>query len=170
MLAIGQWTIDTDKSLVFKQDQPSGQPLPEKALKVLLYLADNQRIVTSQELLEQFWPADCEERLSEGLSEGLSELKNSINQIGQAMDSSVINSCDEGGYLLTLPVFKYDYQPVTFLETKAKLQRQQLSLVTRKTAMVKAESPAAKPAKNQSMIAGVLVGVVVFLVIYLASQ
>ncbi len=162
MLAIGQWTIDTDKAQVFNQDQTIGQPLQEKTLKVLLYLADNQRIVTSQELLEQIW--------QEGSSEGISELKSCINQISQTMDSSVINTCDEGGYLLSLPVFKYDYQPVTFAQTKAKLQRQQLSQVARKTAMVKAEPPAKKPANNQSIVAGVVVGVVVFLVIYLSSQ
>ncbi|NQZ07937.1 MAG: response regulator transcription factor [Algicola sp.] len=165
MLAIGEWTIDTDKALVFKQDQPPAQPLQEKALKVLLYLSDNQRIVTSQELLEQFWPADSDENSSEGLS----ELKNTINQIGQVMDSSVINSVDEGGYLLTLPVYKYNYQPVSFAETKAKLQRQQLSQITRKTAMVKAESPTAKPVSNQTIITRVLIGMVIIAVIYVVN-
>ena len=165
MLAIGEWTIDTDKALVFKQDQPQGQPLQEKALKVLLYLSDNQRIVTSQELLEQFWKANSDEDSGEGLS----ELKNTINQIGQAMDASVINSCDEGGYLLTLPVYKYNYQPVTFAQTKAKLQRQQLSQITRKTAMIKAEPATAKPVSNQTMITRVVIGVVILAVIYVVN-
>lgn len=111
MLMIGDWCIDQSNAKATHQQDDNTIDLDPAMVKVLTCLAENQhRLVSARELINH-----C------GQIEDLTAI---IDKLCEVFNAPVIECYNDNQYLLNIPTFRYNYQPVTLDDVKEEALKQ----------------------------------------------